>query len=150
MAREGSAPLLEDRAEDVVDILAGFALFADLSTPELESVAQTFEEAWFKQDEKVIRQGLTGSGFYVILDGNASIRVDGRDRATLRPGDFFGEISCLLGEAPVSDIVAQRPLRCLVLSCEQLESFLTAHPHVLFRVLQGEARKVRNTTGWLG
>jgi CRP-like cAMP-binding protein len=140
---------MEDRANDVVDILAGFALFSDLSTPELESVAQTFDEAWFKADERVIRQGLTGSGFYVILDGTAAIRVDGKDRATLRPGDYFGEISCLLGESPVSDIVAQRALRCLVLPCEELERFLVAHPRVLFRLLQGEARKVRNTTRWL-
>jgi CRP/FNR family transcriptional regulator, cyclic AMP receptor protein len=135
--------------DDVVDILAGFALFSDLATPELESVAQTLDESWFKADERVIRQGLTGSGFYVILDGTATIRVDGKDRATLRPGDYFGEISCLLGEPPVSDIVAQRPLRCLVLPCEQLEEFLVAHPRVLFRLLQGEARKVRNTTRWL-
>jgi CRP/FNR family transcriptional regulator, cyclic AMP receptor protein len=134
--------------EDVINILAGFALFSDLSTPELESVALTFDESRFSEGERIIRQGLTGTGFYVILDGTASIRVDGKDRATLRPGDYFGEISCLLGEAPVSDIVAQRPLRCLVLPCEQLEAFLESHPRMLFRLLQGEARKVRNTTRW--
>ena len=140
---------MEARDDDVVDILAGFALFSDLTTPELETVAQTFAETRFSADQRVVRQGLTGSGFYVILDGTATIRVDGKDRATLRPGDYFGEISCLLGEAPVSDIVAQRPMRCLVLPCEELERFLVAHPRVLFRLLQGEARKVRNTTRWL-
>ncbi|HET7420349.1 MAG TPA: cyclic nucleotide-binding domain-containing protein [Candidatus Dormibacteraeota bacterium] len=139
---------MEERADDVVDILAGFALFSDLSTPELENIVLTFEETRFNAEQRVIRQGLTGSGFYVILDGTASIKVDGKDRATLRPGDYFGEISCLLGEAPVSDIVAQRPLRCLTLPCEQLEAFLVAHPRVLFRLMQGEARKVRNTTRW--
>lgn len=139
---------MEERADDVVDILAGFALFSDLSTPELENIAHTFDEQQFNANVRVIRQGLTGSGFYVILEGTASIRVDGKDRATLRPGDYFGEISCLLGEPPVSDIVAQHPLRCLVLPCEQLEQFLVAHPRVLFRLMQGEARKVRNTTRW--
>jgi len=134
---------------DVVDILAGFSLFADLATPELESVAQTFDEAWFNEGDRVLRQGLSGSGFYVILDGAASIRVDGKERSTLRPGDYFGEISCLLGEPPVADIVADRALRCLVLPGDQLEPFLVAHPRVLFRLLQGEARKVRNTTRWL-
>jgi CRP-like cAMP-binding protein len=140
---------MEERADDVVDILAGFALFSDLSTPELENIVHTFDEQQFNANVRVIRQGLTGSGFYVILDGTAAIRVDGKDRATLRPGDYFGEISCLLGEPPVSDIVAQRPLRCLMLPCERLEAFLVAHPRVLFRLMQGEARKVRNTTRWL-
>jgi CRP-like cAMP-binding protein len=97
----------------------------------------------------VLRQGLSGSNFYVILDGAASIRVDGVDRSALRPGDYFGEISCLLGVPPVADIVAQGGLRCLVLPGDELEAFLVAHPRVMFRLLQGEARKVRTTTRWL-
>ena len=135
--------------QDVVDILSGFALFADLSTPELENVVQTFGEVYFAEGERIIRQGLTASGFYLIVDGTAIIRVDGKDRTTLRPGDYFGEISCLLGEAPTADVVAVRPLRCLVLPPNALEGFLVAHPHVMFRVLQGEARKLRTTTRWL-
>ncbi|HYU62951.1 MAG TPA: cyclic nucleotide-binding domain-containing protein [Verrucomicrobiae bacterium] len=135
--------------QDVVDILSGFALFADLSTPELENVVQTFGEVYFSEGERIIRQGLTATGFYLIVDGSAIIRVDGKDRTTLRPGDYFGEISCLLGEPPTADVVAVRPLRCLVLPPNALEDFLVAHPHVMFRVLQGEARKLRTTTRWL-
>ena len=138
-----------DVRDDVVNILAGFSLFADLSTPELESLVETFGEESFPDGERVLRQGLTGSNFYVILEGTASIRVDGVDRAALRPGDYFGEISCLLGVPPVSDIVAQDGLRCLVLPGAELEPYLVGHPRVMFRLLQGEARKVRATTRWL-
>ncbi len=134
--------------EDAVEIMAGFALFADLAGPELERAVRTFDESWFGEGERIVRQGFTGSGFYVILDGGASILVDGVERSTLRPGDYFGEISSLLAEAPVADIVAQGPLRCLVLPAEQLESFLVNHPRLMFRLLQGEARKLRNTTRW--
>ena len=135
--------------EDVADTIAGFALFADLSTPQRERVVHVFAEQWFADGEKVLRQGLSGSGLYIVLDGAAAIRIDGVDRATLRAGDYFGEISCLLGEAPVADIVAVRALRCLVLPASQVEEFLNANPSVMFRLLQGEARKVRNTTKWL-
>jgi len=136
------------RAE-VADILSGFALFADLSTPELESIVQTFDEVYFSEGERIIRQGLTATGFYVIVEGSASIIVAGKERSNLRPGDFFGEISCLLGEPPTADIVAIKPLRCLVLAPAQVEVFLIGHPHVMYRVLQGEARKLRTTTRWL-
>ena len=71
------------------------------------------------------------------------------ERSALKPGDNFGEISCLLGEVPVADIVAATALRCLVLPGAQLEGFLTAHPRVMYRLLQGEARKLKNTTKWL-
>lgn len=138
---------MDVRAE-VVDILAGFALFADLSTPELENLVDSFEEQMFNDGERVVRQGLSSAMFYVIVDGAALVRVSGTDRNTLRAGDFFGEISCLLGEPPVADIIARGQLRCLVLPGESLEEFLVGHPRVLFRVLLGEARKLRNTTQW--
>ena len=137
-----------DVRDDVVEIIAGFALFADLSAPELDRVVRMFDEAWFAEGERVLRQGFTGTGFYLILDGSAAIRIDGVDKSVLRPGDYFGEISCLLGVPPVSDIVAQRPLRCLVMAATDLEGFLVANPHVMFRLLQGEARKLRSTTKW--
>jgi len=134
---------------DVVDILSSFALFADMSTPELENIVQTFGEVYFAEGERVVRQGLTATGFYVVLDGGANIVVGGKERGNLRPGDFFGEISCLLGEPPTADVVATKPLRCLVLAPHALEEFLVANPHVMYRVLQGEARKLRTTTKWL-
>jgi CRP-like cAMP-binding protein len=135
--------------EELADMIAGFALFADLTTPQREHVADVFGEQWFPDGEKVLRQGLSGSGLYVVIDGSAAIRIDGIDRAMLRAGDYFGEISCLLGEAPTADIVAVGALRCLVLASSQVEDFLKSNPTVMYRLLQGEARKVRNTTKWL-
>ena len=135
--------------QDVVDILSRFALFADLSTPELENIVQTFGEVYFAEGERVVRQGLTATGFYIIVEGGAIISVGGKERASLRPGDFFGEISCLLGEPPTADVIAKQALRCLVLAPAAVEEFLVANPHVMYRVLQGEARKLRTTTRWL-
>jgi CRP-like cAMP-binding protein len=135
--------------DNVADTIAGFALFADLSAPQREQVAHVFDEAWFSEGERILRQGFSGSGLFVILEGAAAIRIDGVNRSTLHAGDYFGEISVLLGDPPVADIVAVGPLRCLVLPSAQVESFLKAHPNVMYRLLQGEARKVRTTTNWL-
>jgi CRP-like cAMP-binding protein len=134
--------------DEIVDTLAGFGIFADLTRPQLEGVAHQFEEAWFPASERILRQGLTGSGFYVILDGECSVRVDGEERARLGRGEFFGEISILLGESPVADIVALAPVRCLVLGGPDVEPFLVAHPRVQFRMLQALARRLRNANRW--
>jgi len=135
--------------DDNVNTIAAFSLFADLNGPQLEEVAHLFDETFFGEGERILRQGVSGSGFYIILEGSAAVRVNGVERSTLKAGDYFGEISCLLGEVPVADIVAATPLRCLVLPGGQLEGFLTAHPKVMYRLLQGEARKLKNTTKWL-
>jgi CRP-like cAMP-binding protein len=134
--------------EDLVDEIAGFGLFADLSTPQLTGIAHTFEEMAFAEGDRVLRQGLTGSGFHVILDGEAVVAVDGNERARLARGDFFGEVSILLGEPPIADIVATRPLRCLVLAAPLVEDFLVAHPRVMYRMLQAQSRRLRAANRW--
>jgi CRP-like cAMP-binding protein len=134
--------------DELVDSIAGMALFADLTTPQLEAVAHRFEERLFPEGERILRQGLSGSGFYVIVEGAASVVVDGTPRATLIRGDFFGEVSILLGESPVADVVALRALRCLVLPGSDVELFLLDHPKVMFRMLQAQARRLRNANRW--
>src|SRR4029453_1816002 len=131
---EGASPLAP-RGE-IVGEIAGFALFADLATPQLERVAHTFEEQVYADGERVLRQGLSGSAFHVILDGGATVVIDGSERATLARGDFFGEVSILLGQPPVADIVAVRPLRCLVLAGHLVQPFLLENPPVMYRMLQ--------------
>src|SRR5205809_317528 len=121
--------------DEIVDQIAGFALFADLTTPQLERIAHMFEEEVFPDGARVLRQGLSGSAFYVILDGEAAVVIDGQQRATLARGDFFGEVSILLGEAPGADIVASRPLRTLVLAGPAVHGVLLDNPPLMSRML---------------
>src|SRR5688572_8452 len=134
--------------EEIIDRLAGFALFGDLGPTELRALAHSFEEAYFNAGEIVLRRGISGSGLYVIVEGRASVRLDGAELNRLMPGDFFGEIAILLDQPPSADVVAETELRCLVLGASQLEEILIAHPRLLYRMLQAVARKLRNTMPW--
>jgi len=132
----------------VVERLAQLALFADLRWPELDAVAHTFDEEVFAEGQRVLRQGISGGAFYVILEGEATVVVDGVERARLGRGDFFGEITALEGGAPVGDVRADSLLRCLALPAPQLESFLLEHPLVMLRMLRAEARRLRDANRW--
>jgi CRP/FNR family cyclic AMP-dependent transcriptional regulator len=134
--------------EELIDTLAALTLFADLSRPQLEEVVQTFEEEVFGEGQRILRQGFSGSNLYIILEGDAGVVIDGVQRTALGKGDFFGEISVLLGEPPAADVVALRTLRCLVLPAADVPPFLLRHPPVTFRMLQAEARRLRSTTLW--
>jgi CRP-like cAMP-binding protein len=134
--------------DEVVDALAGLSLFADLRRPQLEAVAHTFTEESFPQGQRILRQGFQGTGFYVILDGEVAVHIDGEERARLGKGDFFGEMSILLGEPPVADIVAVGSLRVLHLSGPELPDFLRHNPPVMYRMLQSVARRLRNANRW--
>ena len=131
---------------ELADELAALSLFADLSRPEIEAAAQIFGEVWFGEGERIIRESLSGTGFFLILDGEVAVRANGRDTATLGRGSFVGEVSALLGELPSADVVALRRTRCLTLSGPALHEFLIAHPAITYRMLLEQTRRLRATT----
>jgi CRP-like cAMP-binding protein len=133
-----------------VDALARLSLFADVPHPQLEGLAHSFGEEVFAEGQRVIRQDVTGGGFYVILDGDAKIVIDGHERARLSRGDFFGEISILTEEAPTADVIATSLLRCLIIPDNELKTFLLKQPSVMYRMLQIEARRLRAANVWNG
>jgi CRP-like cAMP-binding protein len=127
---------------ETLETLAGLALFADLDGPGLLAVAHTLKEQSFAPGQRVIRQGISGSSFSVILDGEVSVRVDDAEVARLGRGEFFGEMSLLLGEVPVADVVAITPLRVLQLVGPDLRAFLVDHPSIMYRMLQALSRRL--------
>jgi CRP-like cAMP-binding protein len=136
--------------DDVVDRLGQLVLFADLSRPQHEALAHTYDEEMFGEGQRVLRQGLTGSNLYVILDGEAQVTISGTERARLARGEFFGEVSALLGTPPTADVIAATPLRCLVIPGGEVEQFLVAYPRVAIRMLKTQAERLANTLEWLG
>jgi CRP/FNR family transcriptional regulator/CRP/FNR family cyclic AMP-dependent transcriptional regulator len=129
--------------DELLDAISGFGLFADLSAPQLEAIIHIFDERMFAEGETIVHQGLSGSGFFVIVDGEALVEADGRELARLGRGDFFGEVAILLGVPAIADVTATRQMRCLVLPGPQVESFLVSQPKVMFRMLQAQARRLR-------
>ena len=134
--------------QELVDTLSGLALFADLSRPQIEAVAHKMTEESYPTGQRILRQGFTGTGFYVIVDGEVAIKVDGTEIARLAKGDFFGETSILLGEAPAADVVTTRQLRVLHLGGPELEGFLKDYPPVMYRMLRSMALRIANANRW--
>jgi len=132
----------------VVESLAQLTLFADLTQPRLEEVAHTIGEELFPEGQRVLRQGMSGGGLFIILEGEAEVVIDGDRRARLGRGDFFGEIAALTGDAPTADVLAATMLRCATVPGPELEAFLLDHPTVMFRMLKAEARRLRAANEW--
>jgi len=139
---------VEARTDNFVETLARLSLFADLPHPQVEALAHTFTEEVFGEGQRVIRQDMAGSGFYVILDGEAAVVIDGDERARITRGDFFGEVSILTDELPTADVIATTMLRCLTIPNNELKAFLLKQPTVMYRMLQAQARRLRAANVW--
>lgn len=135
-------------SEEVVEALASFSLFADLSRADLVAVSHTFDEESFTAGQRILRQGFGGTGFYVILQGEAAVLINGQETSRLGRGDFFGEISILLEEPPTADITAVTSMICIVLPRDELIGWLATKPTVTLRMLQAEVRRLRAASRW--
>jgi CRP-like cAMP-binding protein len=128
---------------DTAARLGRLGIFAGLPESELRAVAAELDERSFPEGGWVLRQGDPGTGIFIVADGEVGVVIDEDVVATLATGSFFGEISVLLGETATADIVVRKPLRCLVIPPQRTEEFLLAHPRVMYRMLQTEARRLR-------
>jgi CRP-like cAMP-binding protein len=129
----------------LVENVARLALFSDLGYSEIEELLPMVEEVLYHEGQWVVRRGEVDVGLNIIVDGEVSVVLEGDELAALSKGSFFGEISALLGEPTVADVIARTPLQCLYIKPEDVEEFLVANPRVMFRMLQAEARRLRTT-----
>jgi CRP-like cAMP-binding protein len=129
----------------LVEDAARLSLFADLDRSQLEELLPRMREISFDEGEWVVRRGQTDVGLHVIVDGEAGVVLHDEELAVLPKGSFFGEISALLDEETVADVVARAPLRCLFVPAEDVSDFLISAPRVMLRMLETEARRLRTT-----
>jgi CRP-like cAMP-binding protein len=135
-------------ADQSIEQLSQIVLFADLSRPELREIDRILEEEFYDAGRRVLRQGIEGPNFYVIVDGEATVNVDGVEKARLSTGDYFGEASLLLGGPPERDVIAATPLRCRVLSGVHFERFMLDHPRILYRMVQTQTLRLYESDRW--
>ncbi len=137
----------------IEDTLRGVELFAELPDEDLRRLAKLVVERRYRAGEVIVRENEAGVAFYVVASGRVEAvkslgTSDEQVMATFAAGDFFGEMSILLSEPPTADVVARRPLRCLVLPGPALETFLTTNPRVAYRMIQALARRLRTANLW--
>ena len=95
-----------------VDVLQRVRLFADLDRREVEQIAHAFKQRRFPAGETIIREGTGGAAFYVIESGEVTVTIGGEPRATLGPGDYFGEIALLDEGSRIATVTAASELEC--------------------------------------
>jgi CRP-like cAMP-binding protein len=112
-------------------------LFSGLSQRQLKTLSRGFKEREFGPGRTVVREGqMDGVGFFVIVEGEASVSVDGKVLATIGPGDHFGELAMISEQVRAATVTADTPLRCLVMAFWDFRKFAKANPDVSWKLLQ--------------
>ena len=103
------------------------------------------KERRFKEGAEVTTEGAGGAGFFVIVEGNATVSVSGEQRATLGPGDYFGEIALIDEGTRSASITAATDILSYGLTAWEFRPFVEEHPQVAWALLQTLAKRLRES-----
>ena len=132
--------------DDVIPILEKSSLFAGLSRDQIRAAADRFDDSTYLAGHGVLTEGLSGPDFFIILEGEADVIVDGKVIHHLAAGDFFGEVAALDGKQRTASIKATTRLRCLTLGDGSFRQFLIDNPVIAVNLLPEIVRRFRSVS----
>jgi CRP-like cAMP-binding protein len=133
------------RRDAFLNHLAQVPLFSALSKKELQLVARRAEDVKVDPGRILVSEGSTGSEFFVIIEGTATVSRHGRKVASLGPGDAFGELA-LLDKAPRNaTVTAQTEMELVVLGQREFGGLIDEVPGFARKLLAGMARRLRDS-----
>jgi CRP-like cAMP-binding protein len=122
--------------DDRIDRLEEVSLLSGCSRRQLRAIARISEVLEVPAGTVLARAGHPGEEFFLILDGAAHVEVSARKRSRLGPGQYFGEMSLLDGGPRSATVVADTPLRLLVIKRRDFSTLLreaTDRPRTCWR-----------------
>ena len=133
--------------QPTIELLSRVPLFEALPKAHLARVAALAEENEYNPGRVIVQRDDPGRAFYVIVEGSAKVVkgkiVSAKGEATLGPGDFFGELSLLDGEARSATVVATTSLRVIRIERTGLRRLIREEPDLAIKLLEGMARRTR-------
>jgi CRP-like cAMP-binding protein len=118
-------------------------MFEGCSERQLQSIARIARVFDAPPGTVITRAGEPGNEFYLILDGTVSVDLSVGRPVSLRPGEFFGEMSLLDGNPRSATIVTDTPVRLLVINRENFSVFRREVPDLTQILLVTLSRRVR-------
>ena len=124
--------------------LASVPLFAGISADSMSRLAAVAGEQEFAAGQFIVRQGQVGTGLYVIVDGAVNV-VRGADDviATLKPGEFFGELSVIDQQPRNASVQATEATSVLAVASWDLLALLEQDAALSLNLIKGLAARVR-------
>ncbi len=117
---------------------------AELDRTDKSFIAHHISEQWYESGEEIFRKGDSGTDFFIIDQGAVGVYLGEKSAesvATLRHGDFFGEMSLMTGEPRSATIVAEEETLLLALSQDTMSRLLHENTAVARRLSESLAER---------
>jgi CRP/FNR family transcriptional regulator len=133
-----------------LELLRRVPLFSDLSEHDLAQVAGVAIPRSFPKGARVFHEGDRSDVCYIVRSGEVRVtreHSDGRviALATAGPGELFGELAMLDGQARSASVETLDDTELLALPARDMRRLLTEHPEITVKLVVALARRVRET-----
>ncbi|HUQ22913.1 MAG TPA: aminotransferase class I/II-fold pyridoxal phosphate-dependent enzyme [Gaiellaceae bacterium] len=117
------------------DVGESLPVFGRLEPAEAELLEELSSPRSAAAGDTVVAQWDTGRDFFVVVHGAVDVLIDGEVVATLRAGEFFGEIAALewgagFARSRIATVIARHDVELRVLPPDQLALLLDAFPRL--------------------
>ncbi len=134
-----------------VEALGRCALFCGLGPEPLGALAQTLRTRRFRRGEVLFHEGDPGDSLFIVASGAVKVVVPSEDGdeailATLRRGDFLGELALLDGAPRSASAIALEPTETLALPRDRFHALVAAEPAIRDALLTALAAELRRLT----
>ncbi|TML60785.1 MAG: cyclic nucleotide-binding domain-containing protein [Actinobacteria bacterium] len=133
-----------------ITLLSTVPLFEALNDRELELLSRRVRRLHAEPGDILVLEGQRGREFFVILSGQAAVMHDDDTVATLRTGDWFGELALLANAPRNATVAALTPMELFVLDDSEFSALLRELPQLARKLLAGMARRVRQADALVG
>ena len=129
--------------QGTIERIRSVPLFSDFGDKELQRVAAIAKEVEFPAGKVIAKQGESGVGFHMIVDGEATVSVEGIEHAKLGPGSYFGEISLIDGGPRSATVTAATDLKTVSVTSWDFNVLLDQFPELSRQLLIQLCRRLR-------
>ena len=135
---------------DTIYLLKQTPLFANLGLDQLEPVARVCRPQSCAAGQVVFAEGTPAKALYVIRTGQVTVEANGRQLATLKETDVFGEVEVLHAAPHLATIRALSDCEFLVISRQDFADLIEDYPafakglvEILFERLRAAFERAR-------
>ena len=130
-------------ARPSTETLARVPLFAGLEPRDLKRIADSFKQRNYSEGDTIASEGSGGAGFFVIGEGTAKVTIQGQERATLGPGDYFGEIALIDEGARTATVTADSDMTAYAMTFWEFRPIVETDARIAWKLVQALARRLR-------
>jgi CRP-like cAMP-binding protein len=112
------------------DLLKSVPLFSKLDKKGLQAVALIADELDLPAGKELATEGDRGREFFVLLKGEAEVTKGGQSIATMKEGDFFGEIALVTKMPRTATVTAKSNVDVLVITERAFDNLVKHTPEI--------------------